>query len=188
MHSNYCPIRLTPLWIVYNQNMKRTALARKTPLKAKTGISSRKAVKKSATGHQKPKKRKVKRPITKLQGKLWEECKRITRLRYQLHDGTYKCYTCDAHLEVPAKAHTGHFIPSSVCSTEMRYDLGNLRVQCYRCNINLSGNWIEYEKRLNQEMGAGYTEKLKARNESTKGLMYREEWYEMYIKNYKEII
>jgi hypothetical protein len=82
---------------------------------------------------------------------------------------------------------TGHYIPSSVCSTELRYDLGNLRIQCYNCNINKSGNWIEYEKRVREEMGHDYPEKLKARNESTKGQSYREDWYEMYLANYKNI-
>jgi hypothetical protein len=162
--------------------MKRTPLKRKTALKAKSGISSRKVTKKRSTSGNKSK------SIRLLKKKLWNECKRIVRLRYQKHNGGWDCFTCGAHLDIPAKAQTGHFIPSSVCSTEMRYDLGNLRVQCYRCNINLSGNWIEYEKRLNKEMGEGYTEKLKARNESTKNGSYRADWYEMYIKNYKQIV
>lgn len=122
-----------------------------------------------------------------LKQKLWNECKRIIRERYLRHDGTWNCFTCGAHLDIPAKAQTGHFIPSSVCSVEMRYDLDNLRVQCYRCNINLSGNWIEFEKRLNAEKGEGFTDKLKARNESTKGLQYDQLWYEMYLANYKEL-
>lgn len=164
--------------------MKKTPFKRKTPLKAKKPTLRAKKVLK---GQKQPNKRKSKSDLAKLKVKLWEECKRITRLRYQKPTGSYTCYTCDAHLDVPAKAQTGHFIPSSVCSTEMRYDLGNLRVQCYRCNINLSGNWIEYEKRLRKEMGDDYPERLKERNESTKGLMYREDWYEMYIKNYKLI-
>lgn len=167
--------------------MKRTPLTRKTPLRAKKGIVRSKSLQKRSKGQTEGNKRKIKTTLTKLKKKLWEECKRIVRLRYVKHDGTWNCYTCGAHLTSPSQAQTGHFIHSSVCSVEMRYDLGNLRVQCYRCNINLSGNWIEYEKRLNIEMGVGYTERLKSRNESTKGLMYREDWYEMYIRNYKEI-
>jgi len=156
-----------------------TSQLKRSGFKTQKMTSNKKKVKKPT----KPKKTK----ITTLKKRLWEECKRITRLRYQHHDGTWNCFTCDNNLDEPAKAQTGHFIPSSVCSVEMRYDLDNLRVQCYRCNINLSGNWIEYEKRLNKEKGEGFTEKLKARNESTKGLSYRADWYEMYIKNYKDI-
>lgn len=171
-------------------------MLRRTPLKRGTKSLKRTGFRQNGTNTAvRTKKRpKAKKPgkkrksISHLKKKLWEECKRIIRLRYVKHDGTWNCFTCDARLEQPSQAQTGHFIPSSVCSTEMRYDLDNLRVQCYRCNINLSGNWIEYEKRLNQEMGQGFTEKLKQRNESTKGLMYRSDWYEMYINNYRQIL
>lgn len=163
---------------------QKKGLTRKTPLKAKKGLVAKKPLKKAGKRKNKPKKTQS---ISKLKKKLWEECKRIVRLRYQRHDGSWNCFTCGAYLDEPSKAQTGHFIPSSVCSTEMRYDLGNLRVQCYRCNINLSGNWIEYEKNLNKEMGEGYTERLKARNESTKGEKYGSDWYELYIENYKLI-
>lgn len=119
-----------------------------------------------------------------LKSKLWGECKRIIRERYGNGNGTYTCYTCDAHLDRPAKAQTGHFIPSSVCSAHMRYHLDNLRVQCYRCNINLSGNWVEYEKRLEREMGAGFVERLKQENEDTKGKQYDRLWY---IEQYERL-
>jgi hypothetical protein len=171
--------------------MKRTPLARKTPLKATKGFSkasSGLSRKKSVAGNSKPIKRKSKTSLAKLKEKLWIECRRIIRLRYQKHTGGWDCYTCGAHLAEPAKAQTGHFIPSSVCSIEMRYDLDNLRIQCYSCNINKSGNWIEYEKQLRKEMGTDFPERLKARNESTKGLSYREDWYEMYLANYKQIV
>jgi hypothetical protein len=167
---------------------RRTPLRLKTPLRGSMTRKVHSGTKTRSRRQNAPNKRISKVKLSKLKKKLWEECKRVIRLRYVRPDGTWKCYTCDARLDVPAKAQTGHFIPSSVCSTEMRYDLGNLRIQCYRCNINLSGNWIEYEKRLNMEMGKDYTERLKARNVSTRGSSYREDWYVMYIKNYKDII
>ena len=168
--------------------MKKTGFKQKTLAEVRAHQAA-KRLKSPTKAFKRKKVGKVAKPkITRLKKQLWEECKRIIRLRYQKHTGGWDCYTCGNHLDAPAKAQTGHFIPSSVCSTEMRYDLGNLRVQCYRCNINLSGNWIEYEKRLRKEMGEDYPEKLKARNESTKGQMYREDWYEMYLKNYKEIV
>ncbi len=172
--------------------MKRTPLSRGSKSLTRSGFKRKGTntavrTKKSTLVPKRAKKRAVKRPISKLKKKLWEECKRVTRLRYVKYDGTWDCYTCGQHIMSPSGAQTGHFIPSSVCSTEMRYDLDNLRVQCYRCNINLSGNWIEYEKHLNKEKGEGFTDKLKQRNESTKNLSYREDWYEMYIKNYQQI-
>lgn len=156
--------------------MKRTPLKRKTPLRAK----KRPVVK------RKPKKRT--KSLSLLKKRLWAECKRIIRLRYQKHNGTWDCFTCGANLDEPKKAQTGHFIPSSVCSTEMRYDLDNLRIQDYRCNINFSGNWPEYEKRLNQEMGEGFTDRLKKRNEETKGKQYDSIWYQNKIEEYKKIV
>ena len=163
--------------------MRRTPLKRKTPLRAKKTL-------KRSNFRTKPKKRtrKAKQPSMRLlKNKLWNECKRIVRKRYGNGDNTYTCYTCDNHLDKPAKAQTGHFIPSSVCSVEMRYDLDNLRVQCYRCNINLSGNWIEYEKRLNIEKGDGFTDQLKARNEQTKNKQYDSLWYLDVIARYKKL-
>lgn len=67
----------------------------------------------------------------------------------------------------------------------MRYSLDNLRPQCYRCNINLSGNWPAYEAHLIRD-GVDVAE-LKNRNEKTKGLMYRADWYQAKIAEYREL-
>lgn len=143
--------------------MKRTALKRKSPLKAKK------------------KSKRVRAPITKLKKKLWELCKQITRER---HGNT--CYTCGKKGLEGGNWQTGHFIASSVCSTELRYDLKNLRPQCYHCNINLSGNWIAYEEHLIKDHGKKYISDLKQRNQATKGLSYREDWYLNKITEYND--
>ena len=161
--------------------MRKTPLARGTKQLARTGFKRKKSPSKRVKKKKAP-------SLRLLKNKLWAECKRIVRLRYQQPHNTWRCYTCDNHLDAPVKAQTGHFIPSSVCSTEIRYDLDNLRVQCYRCNINLSGNWIEYEKRLNKEKGKDFTKQLKERNESTKNQMYRADWYTNKIEEYKQIL
>lgn len=146
--------------------MKRTPLKRKTPLKAKTALKASPLKKKT---------RKKKTPLAKLKKQLWAILREIQLSKYGR-----TCYTCYKTGLEGGNCQLGHFIPSSVCSTEMRYDLDNLRPQCYHCNINLSGNWIAYEKHLTQE-GID-VQKLKARNEKTKGLMYREDWYENKIQ------
>jgi len=67
----------------------------------------------------------------------------------------------------------------------MRYCLDNLRPQCWRCNINLSGNWPAYERHL---IADGYdVQELKARNENTKGKQYDSLWYLAKIEEYKLI-
>lgn len=126
-----------------------------------------------------PLRRKSKTPLAKLKDELWQLCKTLTRREYGNN-----CYTCDQYIEFP---HTGHFITDSVCSTELSYDLKNLRPQCYRCNIHLSGNWPAFEERLRNEHGQEYIDELKIRNQKTKGLKYDELWYKNKIEEYKKL-
>lgn len=127
-----------------------------------------------------PLRRKSKTSVAKLKAKLWELCKILTRQKYG-----YSCYTCGQKTEAP---HTGHFISSSVCSAELRYSLDNLRPQCYRCNIHLSGNWLSFEQKLVSENGKEWVEALKRRNQETKGRQYDSLWYEAKIKEYSSLL
>lgn len=125
--------------------------------------------------------KKSKSPISKLKEKLWKLCREIVILR---HGST--CYTCGAAGLSGSNRQVGHFIPSSVCSVEMRYSLDNLRIQCFRCNMHLSGNWIAYEEHLKKD---GYNvAALKKKNETTKGRQYDNLWYQNKIKEYEEIL
>ena len=125
-----------------------------------------------------PKKKKAKKPtITKLKKQLWDECKRIVRARHG-----YTCYTCGTRTDAP---HTGHFIPSSVCSAEMRYSLDNLRPQCFACNIHKSGNWPAYEAHLIVDHGRDYPEQHKQKNRDTIGRQYDSLWYLSKIDEYR---
>lgn len=136
--------------------------------------------KKSATGQITTKKRKKKTDLAKRKEQLWKLCREIQIKRYGSD-----CYTCDSKNLEGSSRHLGHFIPSSICSTSMRYDLDNLRVQCYSCNINKSGNWPVYERNLIRD-GIDVQE-LKDRNEKTKNEMYRENWYVEKIENYQRL-
>lgn len=157
--------------------MKRTPLKRGTKTLKRSGFNSRHR----ATGLKRPrqasKKKKTTPTTTQLKKKLWEQCKRLTRERH----GNV-CYTCYKQGLEGAGWQTGHFIASSVCSVELRYSLDNLRPQCYRCNINLSGNWLEFEKHLKQD-GVD-VEELKQRNERTKNLQYDSLWYQKKLDEY----
>ena len=148
--------------------IKRTPLKRKTPLNR-----GKKALKSSG------KLRKVgKQPISKLAKKLWELCRKIVKATYP-----HKCYTCGKTLiEGTADFHIGHFIPKSVCSTELKYSLDNLRPQCSACNIWKSGNWPAFEKHLIEDKGEQFVIDLKKRNIETKGLKYGYFWYEKEIE------
>jgi len=112
-----------------------------------------------------PLKKKATDTVSKLKQKLWK----VTREIIIKQHGS-DCYTCDARELKGSNRHVGHFIPSSICSAEMRYALENLQIQCYRCNIHLSGNWVAYEAHLIKD-GIDPNE-LKRRNRETTGRKY----------------
>lgn len=119
--------------------------------------------------------------VPKLKKELWSLCREII---IQRHGSD--CYTCGAKELSGSNRHLGHFIPSSVCSTEMRYDLDNLRICCYRCNIHLSGNWVAFEKHLKED-GID-PDILKRRNYKTIGRKYDILWFKARIEAYKQLL
>ena len=132
-------------------------------------------------------KRKKKTDLQKAKEILWNLCKKIIFEKHNKNGQVY-CYTCGAGPLEGSNKQLGHFIPSSVCSTELKYSLENLKFQCFSCNIWKSGNWVAYEKHLIQDNGENFIKELKARNEKTKGLMYRLDWYEVRIFYYQKIV
>jgi len=100
--------------------------------------------------------KKKKQPTPKqLKTKLWELCKQACREQYG-----NTCYTCGKTGLEGSGWHTGHFIPSSTCGASLRYDLRNLRPQCYNCNINLGGNGAIFYKRMVEREGQAYVDKI----------------------------
>lgn len=152
--------------------MKRSGFTRPTYAEA--------IAKKKAKVIKKP---RVKSPKT-LKAELWDECKRIVRSTY-VKDGMWRCFTCDRLIDAPAKAQTGHFLPSAACGAYLRYDLRNLRIQCYFCNINLGGNGAEYHRRLVIENGQEYVDQLfRDKNVIIKADSI---WYQQKIDEYKNL-
>ncbi len=72
--------------------------------------------------------------ITKLKEKVWDECKRINRKK-----NPPICYTCGATGLCGGNWHTGHGKPNGALSLKYKFDLRNLKSQCYNCNVNLGG-------------------------------------------------
>lgn len=129
--------------------LEKVIASRSKPRKALKRATMPKAVRKTV------KLRKVsKQPISLIQRKLWEECKRIIRAKYPP-----VCYTC-GKLVSGSNDHTAHFIPKSVCGANLKYDLRNLRRCCYYCNINLGGNGAMYYKKMVEVEGQDYVDKL----------------------------
>lgn len=115
-------------------------------------------------------KRKSKSETRKVQDKLWSECRRIQIERYKLPDGSWRCFTCQKQIDGSNKQ-LGHFIPNSVGGALLRYNLDNLRLQCYYCNINLGGNGAVFYKNLLEEKGQEHIDKLfQLKGQTTKAL------------------
>lgn len=126
-------------------------------------------------------KRKSKTPEAKLKAKLWELCKQIIRVRYG-----NTCYTCKKSGLVGSSWQTGHFIPSAVGGASLRYDLRNLRPQCYRCNIDLSGNGAIFYRLLAAEHGQQYVDELF--QEKQKTVKADVTFYQNLIDEYTDIL
>lgn len=157
--------------------LKRVELKRKTPLRASTSPLKRSRLR-----------RVGKTPLAKAKAELWQLCRKIAYERDKVDGGDIYCYTCGCGPLVGSNKQLGHFIPKSVCSAPMKYDLGNLRYQCFRCNINLSGNWPAFEAHLMTEKGRDFPDKLKKRNQELSGGDYKLIWYEEQIINYKKLL
>jgi 5-methylcytosine-specific restriction endonuclease McrA len=110
------------------------------------------------TTKAKKKKRGSTKPSqTQLRKKLWKYLS-----LYIKHRDGYRCITCDRYVS-GANAHAGHFIPSSLCNLELRYDEDNIYCQCMRCNVHLSGNYVTYRERLVERNGEDWVVQLEQR-------------------------
>lgn len=98
--------------------------------------------------------------IGQVQKKLWKECRRIVSDIYKKGDGTWECYTCGQQNLQKSNKQTGHFIPKSVCGALLKYDLRNLRIQCFRCNCNLSGNGAVFYRNMVRDQGQEFVDEL----------------------------
>lgn len=126
--------------------------------------------------------------ITKFKGKsisrlkkiLWDLCKKLVRKTYT-KNGKLHCYTCGIVFEHIQDAHTGHFVASSISGIHLRFDLRNLRPQCYRCNINCSGNFPAFYENMCKEIGQTKTDELMQERYKT---IKADRWY--YISKIEE--
>lgn len=124
---------------------------------------------------------KISKPdVKKLKVKLWKLCREIIIQRYG-----NTCFTCGNYCD-GSNRHVGHFIPSSTCGALLRYDLRNLRIQCYRCNIHGGGEGATYYKNLVEEKGQDYVDQIfKDKHKTVKADWV---WFEEKISEYEDIL
>lgn len=97
--------------------------------------------------------KKKKPSLTKLKKKLWNLFSLYIKLKYS-EDGTNTtCFTCGRHLKIgTSNCHGGHYYTKKGYPA-LYFNENNVRVQCYHCNINLSGNTVIFGELLEQEIG-----------------------------------
>lgn len=165
--------------------MRRSGFKKKDPRQIfPTGFWKKKPTKKKPiklNGKKMP--RKAKTESRKIQDELWQECRRIVKERYLTY-GVHYCFTCSKRIE-KANCQLGHFIPNSTGGALLRYNLDNLRLQCYFCNINLGGNGAEFYRRLVNEKGQQFVDDLF--EIKRKGSVNALDWYKKLLNEYKKM-
>ena len=122
-------------------------------------------------------KKKKKIPLKKIQRLLWDECKRLIRKTYLPN-----CYCCEKSIQ-GNNDHCAHLIPKQNCGAYLRYDIRNLRRCCRHCNMNLGGNGAIFYRKMLQEEGQEYVDKL---FEDKNKLIESSEIYNFYLKLLEE--
>lgn len=119
----------------------------------------------------------VKKSPKQLKASLWIYCRMLIRNKYG-----NECYTCGQKNLDKHNWHTGHFIAKKTCGAYLKYDLRNLRPQCYNCNINLGGNGALFYQKMVIREGQEYVDQIfRDRNLITK----EKELFPMLIEKYK---
>ena len=120
--------------------------------------------------------------ISKLKKELDKWFSLYIRLRYATPQGIVQCFTCDKTSHYKKGIHAGHFMSRKHLSTRWHED--NVQVQCYRCNIHLTGNIYAYSKLLDIRIGEGTADNLEELSKVTTKIMRHE--YEELINKYKQ--
>lgn len=156
--------------------MRRTALARKTPLK-----SLGKAPKRPQDARKRVKAPKSKAKLRKELDALFS---RFVRYSAVEPDGLVSCYTCPNRNE-PKKMQNGHFVPRQYLAT--RYDEVNNHPQCYACNMLYNGQPSRYAIQLELDYGIGTVAMLEGkRSQVTPDFPY-EDWIAIYQEKLRDL-
>lgn len=116
-----------------------------------------------------------KQPISLIQKKIWEECRRIKNKE------SVDCYTCGAKNLFGSNKQLGHMWAKASIGAVLKYELDILEWQCARCNIWGGGMGADFYKRKLSEIGKKRMNELESlRNVSVKAYDYYLELLEKY--------
>ena len=121
--------------------------------------------------------------LSKLKKELDKWFSLYIRLRHASKDGIVECWTCSktAHYK---KMHAGHFMSRKHHAIRWDSDIGNVQVQCPKCNLFGQGEQYTFGKLLDIRIDDGTADKLKELSRTTIKFMRCD--YEELIEKYKE--
>ena len=97
--------------------------------------------------------------LPKLKAEALSLYAKVVKLR-AYNERKLRCYTCDSSLVLNStNTQLGHYL-SRGAYPGLTFRPENSRLQCYRCNVHLHGNTIEFRHRLINEIGIEAVEKL----------------------------
>jgi len=112
-----------------------------------------------------------------------KEAQKVFNQYIRLRDKGLNCISCGQ--KINGVKHASHYLSAGGHSA-VRYNEDNVWVSCYKCNVMLSGNQIEYRKRLIQKIGIERVDWLE--NNGSKLKKWEVEELKLLIKTYKENI
>ncbi len=101
---------------------------------------------------------KVRKEKLKSRAEHLREAQTAVNEYVRLRDAHLPCISCDStpndnDLMTGSRWDAGHYRSVGACP-ELRFEPLNIHRQCVKCNLNLSGNAVEYRIRLVQRIGA----------------------------------
>lgn len=132
-------------------------MAETSSTKKKTQSEIFMRIKQPAKSRKVPKATRTKRA----KKKLWSLISEYIRRKKADSNGYVKCSTCET-VKHWREMQAGHWIPQAQ-GDSIRFELSNINVQCYRCNVNLGGNGPEYYEFMLIEYGQEEMDRLKQR-------------------------
>ena len=125
--------------------------------------------------------------IPVLTKKLDKIFSKFVRLSHVDQDGLIRCYTCP-HRGALERMQAGHFIPRQYRAT--RWELWNVKPQCFSCNMYYNGRPQEFRARLVEEMREEKVKELELLRHSKRTFTRFElkEMIDSYTKKVKQLL
>lgn len=105
--------------------------------------------------------KKKTKSLSKYKHELWKLFSLYIKLKYSPDGENVKCFTCDSILKIGTSNCQGGHYYTKKGYPGLYFHENNIRVQCYHCNINLSGNTVIFGERLEAEIGIDKMNELK---------------------------